>query len=564
MAAKKGAVAATKKPVAKITAQDKGTKATAKATLKKETRGVSSVTAPKDPEKTTSTARVTATNKNKRKAEEDEGEQLNGTKTTKLHHGSDAASTLPKRRAGRPRNASAPTEETGTAPPVKKPKGVLNHAPTQRLNVYVFGANSGGELGLGRGSTSENVTRPRLNPNLPADSVGVVQLATGGMHCAALTHDNKILTWGVNDMGALGRDTTWEGGMVDMKDDKDDTGSDDDDASESAINPREATPTAILASDFPAGTVFTQVVAGDNATFALTEEGLVYGWGSFRGNDGILGFSPKEPKLQARPVLIQDLKKVTKLVAGSNHVLALTSSGALFSWGAGEQNQLGRRIVERTRLGGLVPRQFGFAKGIVNMGAGAHHSFAIHKNGNVFGWGLNSYGETGINDHAGENEATILKPTVVKSLSAHGKIISIGGGNHHSVAVTEEGVCLTWGRIDALGTGLKIKDLPPDDVIFDDNGKARILSVATPIPDLDIAFAAAGSDHSIAVTKDGKAYSWGFSADYQTGLGKDDDVECATLIDNTAVRGKHLTWAGAGGQYSVLAGDAAVMTNGHT
>ena len=69
--------------------------------------------------------------------------------------------------------------------------------------------------------------------------------------------------------------------MVDMKDDKDDAGSDSD-VSESAINPREATPTAIPASDFPEGTVFTQVAAGDSATFVLTEEGLVYGWGNFR------------------------------------------------------------------------------------------------------------------------------------------------------------------------------------------------------------------------------------------------------------------------------------------
>ncbi|MCJ1387623.1 hypothetical protein MMC18_000466 [Xylographa bjoerkii] len=575
MAPKKVAVAATKTSASKTTTQEKSTKPTAQSTTKKETRGDMSVTAPKAVEKTTSTARVTATNKNKRKAEEHEDGELNLTKTTKRHHDSDAASSLPKRGAGRPRKATTPAEETETvtklkdekpkkaAPPVKKPKAILNHAPTQRLNVYVFGANSGGELGLGRGSTSENVTRPRLNPNLSAESVGIVQLATGGMHCAALTHDNKILTWGVNDMGALGRDTIWEGGMVDMKDDKDDAGSDSD-TSESAINPREATPTAILASDFPEGIVFTQVAAGDNATFALTEDGLVYGWGSFRGNDGILGFSPTEPNLQARPVLIQNLKKVTKLVVGSNHVLALTASGALFSWGAGEQNQLGRRIVERTRLGGLIPRQFGFAKGIVDMGAGAHHSFAIHKNGKVYGWGLNSYGETGIDDHAGENEATILKPTVVESLSTHGKITCISGGNHHTVAVTEQGVCLAWGRIDAFGTGLKIKELPPDDVIFDDNGKARILTVATPIPGLDAAFVAAGSDHSIAVTKDGKAYSWGFSADYQTGLGKDDDVECATLIDNTAIRGKHLTWAGAGGQYSVLAGEAATLANGDT
>ena len=65
--------------------------------------------------------------------------------------------------------------------------------------------------------------------------------------------------------------------------------------------------------------------------------------------------------------------------------------------------------------------------------------------------------------------------------------------------------------------------------------------------------ATCGTDHTIAITTDGKAYSWGFSANYQTGQGTDEDVEVATLIDNTAVRGKRLVYAGAGGQYSVLA-----------
>jgi regulator of chromosome condensation len=64
---------------------------------------------------------------------------------------------------------------------------------------------------------------------------------------------------------------------------------------------------------------------------------------------------------------------------------------------------------------------------------------------------------------------------------------------------------------------------------------------------------ACGHDNSFAITKDGKAYSWGFSANYQTGQGSDDDVEEATLIDNTAVRDRKLVWAGAGGQFSILA-----------
>jgi regulator of chromosome condensation len=68
---------------------------------------------------------------------------------------------------------------------------------------------------------------------------------------------------------------------------------------------------------------------------------------------------------------------------------------------------------------------------------------------------------------------------------------------------------------------------------------------------------AAGTDNSFAITADGKAYSWGFSENYQTGQGVTDDVEVPTLVDNTAVRGKRLTYAGAGGQFSVLAGPAA-------
>ena len=68
--------------------------------------------------------------------------------------------------------------------------------------------------------------------------------------------------------------------------------------------------------------------------------------------------------------------------------------------------------------------------------------------------------------------------------------------------------------------------------------------------------AAAGSDHTIAVTTDGKAYSWGFNATFQLGQGGNDDdpedIEIATLIDNTALRNAKVNWAGAGGQYSII------------
>jgi regulator of chromosome condensation len=101
------------------------------------------------------------------------------------------------------------------------------------------------------------------------------------MHCAALTYDNKILTWGVNDQGALGR-PTGAGPMKDLKaDDASDSDSDSDDE-DSGLNPDEATPTEVDPKHFSAGTKFTSLYAGDSYTFALTTSGLVYGWGTFR------------------------------------------------------------------------------------------------------------------------------------------------------------------------------------------------------------------------------------------------------------------------------------------
>lgn len=73
----------------------------------------------------------------------------------------------------------------------------------------MFGEGTAGELGLG--PRTKQAYRPRLNNNLDPGSVGVVGLAVGCMHAAALTHNNQILTWGVNDDLALGRDTAWDG-----------------------------------------------------------------------------------------------------------------------------------------------------------------------------------------------------------------------------------------------------------------------------------------------------------------------------------------------------------------
>lgn len=282
---------------------------------------------------------------------------------------------------------------------------------------------------------------------------------------------------------------------------------------------------------------------------------------TIQASDGKSGFSPGT-KIQKRPALIP-MQKATKIAAGNNHVLALTDKGAVLAWGMGEQYQLGRRLIDRYKFNGLVPQTFGLQKDFVDIGTGAEHSFALHKNGDVYAWGLNNFGQTGIAEKAGEDFVNILRPSPVPSLRGHGAVIRIDGGNHHSVAVTDQGSCLTWGRVDAYATGFDLDTLPPQDLIRDERGKPRILKVATQVPGLDVTYATAGSDQCIAVTRDGKAYGWGFNDSGQTGHNSsNDEIKQATLINHPDIRGKSLVWAGSGGHFSFLAEKELSMPNG--
>lgn len=175
-----------------------------------------------------------------------------------------------------------------SSPPKTTSLPVINQAPTEVLTICVFGTGDmSGDLGLGPKKKVSAV--PAVIPELDGregknGKYRVVQVACGGMHSLALTEDSKIVTWGGNDEGALGRNSAWAGGLRDMDQEKDKDG--DDDASDSdsegeALNPIESTPTHIPESSFPAGTKFTSVAAGDSCSFAVTDTGVVYGWGTF-------------------------------------------------------------------------------------------------------------------------------------------------------------------------------------------------------------------------------------------------------------------------------------------
>ena len=479
----------------------------------------------------------------------EENQELDAKPTKKVK----TTSTASKIKAPAKRTAS---KKSVTKAVVELP--VINKAPTKVLQYFVFGENSSGELGLGHMNTPGkriiDVKRPRLNHKLSADEVGVVQLDCGGMHVVALTRDNKILTWGVNDQGALGRVT--KGGELDKStEEKEKTAAEEKDPMHSGLSAIESSPAEIDLVNIPKDTVFTKVAAGDSITMVLTSTGLVYGCGTFRSNEGVLGFS-KTVEIQYNLTLISGLKNIVDFSCGTNHVLALDNKGHAYAFGSGQQNQLGRRIVERTKLNSLVPTALSIPRTKVTaVSTGAYHSFALDTSGRVWSWGLNSFGQTGHSENAGSDGGAVMTPTLVESLKDSG-IKNISGGSQHSIAVNGKGECLVWGRCDGKQIGQYVDEVPEANFYHDNKGVAnkRLLLVPTALEYIGgVTLASASGDTSLVINAQGEAYSWGFSANYQTGQGTHEDVVEATQIENSAIKDEKLVWCGLGGQFGMVA-----------
>ena len=266
-------------------------------------------------------------------------------------------------------------------------------------------------------------------------------------------------------------------------------------------------------------------------------------------------------------MLIPQLKNIIQLAAGADFCLALDSDGEVHSWGgAGEQHQLGRRLAGRQR-DPLIPHAIGLRKkGMQSIFAGSNHAFAIDGQRNTWTWGMNNFGQTGIKKSAGQGGASIVPPQRVEALP---DMKLLDGGAHHSIGIAQDGRCLVWGRID--GDQMGIRDLPLDDPskVVVERGKPRILLEPTSLPLGKCVYASAGTEHNIAITSGGNAYAWGFNGTSQCGQGYDkdgdpntEDVQVPALIDGDDLHGKPLFWAGAGGQYSMVAAPFSVSKVG--
>ncbi|XP_072351447.1 probable E3 ubiquitin-protein ligase HERC4 [Scyliorhinus torazame] len=141
-----------------------------------------------------------------------------------------------------------------------------------------------------------------------------------------------------------------------------------------------------------------------------------------------------------KPQLLKCLRtrKIIQVACGNNHSLALSKDGELFAWGQNTYGQLG---IDTKGASQPVPQCVTSLTGmpVAQITAGGEHSFALSLSGAVFGWGRNNRGQLGLKDTEDRYE-----PNHVKLLERK-KTIHISCGEEHTVVLTKDGLVYTFG-----------------------------------------------------------------------------------------------------------------------
>jgi len=136
-----------------------------------------------------------------------------------------------------------------------------------------------------------------------------------------------------------------------------------------------------------------EVAAGDGFVFLNTKEGKVFSWG--RNEFGQLGNGNREKN--EKPRLVDTFfERLLQISAGSQHVIALTVSGNILSWGGNRLGQLG----DGQFTSNCVPRIINQLRHrpVVGIACGENHTLVVTVTGNLFAWGDNANGQLGLGD----------------------------------------------------------------------------------------------------------------------------------------------------------------------
>ncbi|XP_041852105.1 probable E3 ubiquitin-protein ligase HERC3 [Melanotaenia boesemani] len=189
-----------------------------------------------------------------------------------------------------------------------------------------------------------------------------------------------------------------------------------------------------------------QVACGSQHTLALTKGGQVYTWG--QDSRGQLGLGNRNAQVTS-PQQLRSLSAIplVQITAGGEQSFALSVSGGVLGWGRNDRGQLGLGDTEDRHT--PAPIHYLNMKKTVNISCGKDHAAFLTKDGAVFTCGSGEYGQLGHNSLQDE-----LRPRLVAELWG-AKVIKTACGRYHTLVLTDSMKVYSFGcnEQEQLGRG---------------------------------------------------------------------------------------------------------------
>jgi len=331
--------------------------------------------------------------------------------------------------------------------------------------LYGSGRNESGELGIDTIRTFYSYT----SITEPSNAV-FAAISAGNYHGAALDVQGTLWTWGLNKYGELG------------------------DGDYTIVN--QPTPTSY------GGAPALHIACGMRHVLALQSVDELLSWGE--NPDGQLGDGTES--CRAYPQSIG--RGYSRIAAGNNHSLAL-SNGQVYAWGDNNSGQLGLGYVGDQSL----PTAVTLPMTAADAATGDNFSFAILTNGQLMSWGGNNSGQLGL----GHSQNAYYPTNVGPANAPLTDIKQVAGGGAHTLAVKTNGSVLTWGYnvFGQLGKG--------------NSANTNLPTVIEPVRFTNVAQTAAGGYHSLFL-QNGEVWSCGYNGLGQLGLGNSSNTSFPTRI----------------------------------
>ncbi|WP_095977667.1 RCC1 domain-containing protein [Melittangium boletus] len=307
------------------------------------------------------------------------------------------------------------------------------------------------------GGTSPRQTTPARVPTLHS----VTNIALGQTHVLARRRDGSLWGWGDNTQAQVGNGSDYK-----------------------------SSPVSLLGVS---GLVKSSM--SSTHVLAIHQDGGLWSWGD-NFFEGPLGRGATNRGHEA-PTPVPGFPDAVDVAAASGSSFVVRADGSVWAWGLNHNGQLG----DGTRVARSTPQPIAGLENIVALAtpndASTIHVLALSRDGHVWAWGDNTFGQLGDG-----TTTTRLTPVRLTSLSG---IVALAAqsswGNAYSLALGADGRVRAWGSNTAgqLGDGTTTSRHTPAEV----PGLTDVVAIE---PDYY---------HSLALRSDGTVWTWG--TDYSQG-----------------------------------------------